>query len=44
MVFEYRVLRSRIFGPEREEIRGEWKGLFTEALRIFKICTSREIS
>jgi len=44
MVFKYRVLRRRIFGPEREEIRGEWKGLFTEAVWGFMICTSREIS
>jgi hypothetical protein len=26
-----------MFGPEREEIRGEWKGLFTEAVKSLMI-------
>jgi hypothetical protein len=31
-VFENRTLR-RIFGPKRDEITGEWKGLHDEELR-----------
>jgi hypothetical protein len=31
-VFEYRVLR-RIFGPERDEVTGEWRKLHNEELR-----------
>jgi len=30
-VLEYRVLR-RIFGPERGEVRGEWRKLYNEEL------------
>jgi hypothetical protein len=30
-VFENRVLR-RIFGPERDEVRGEWRRLHNEEL------------
>lgn len=44
MAFEYMVLRRRVFGLEREEITGEWKGLFTEAMRSFMIYNSRKIS
>jgi hypothetical protein len=32
MVFENRVLR-RIFGPKRDEVRGEWRKLHNEELR-----------
>jgi hypothetical protein len=31
MVFESRVLR-RIFGPKRDEVRGEWRKLHNEEL------------
>jgi hypothetical protein len=31
-VFENRVLR-RIFGPKRDEVRGEWRKLHNEELR-----------
>ena len=31
MVFENRVL-SRIFGPKRDEVRGEWRKLHNEEL------------
>jgi hypothetical protein len=31
-VFENRVLR-RIFGPERDEVMGEWRKLHSEELR-----------
>jgi hypothetical protein len=31
-VFENRVLR-RIFGPKRDEVRGEWRKLHKEELR-----------
>jgi hypothetical protein len=31
-VFENRVLR-RIFGPERDELTGEWRKLYNEELR-----------
>jgi len=30
-VFENRVLR-RIFGPKRDEVRGEWRKLYNEEL------------
>jgi hypothetical protein len=30
-VFENRVLR-RIFGPERDEVKGEWRNLHNEEL------------
>jgi hypothetical protein len=30
-VFEYRVLR-RIFGPKRDEVRGEWRKVHNEEL------------
>jgi hypothetical protein len=30
-VFEKRVLR-RIFGPKRDEVRGEWRNLYNEEL------------
>jgi hypothetical protein len=33
-VFENRVLR-RIFGPKRDEVRGEWRKLHKEELRDF---------
>jgi hypothetical protein len=32
-MFENRVLR-RIFGPERDEVTGEWRKLHSEELRI----------
>jgi hypothetical protein len=32
MVFENRVLR-RIFGPKRDEVKGEWRKLHKEELR-----------
>jgi hypothetical protein len=31
-VFENRVLRRRIFGPKRDEVRGGWRKLHTEDL------------
>ena len=31
-VFEYKVL-SRLFGPKRNEVTGEWRKLQSEALR-----------
>jgi hypothetical protein len=31
-VFENRVLR-RIYGPKRDEVTGEWRGLHNEELR-----------
>jgi hypothetical protein len=31
-VFENRLLK-RIFGPKRDEVTGEWKGLHAEELR-----------
>jgi hypothetical protein len=33
-VFEKRVLR-RIFGPKRDDVRGEWKKLHNEELHNF---------
>jgi len=33
MVFEHRVLR-RIFGPKRDEVRGEWRKLHNEELNV----------
>ena len=30
-VFENRVLR-RVFGPKRDEVRGEWRKLYNEEL------------
>ena len=32
-VFENRVLR-RIFGPKRDEVKGEWRKLHNEKLRL----------
>jgi hypothetical protein len=32
-VFENRVLR-RIFGPKRDEVKGEWRKLHNEELRL----------
>ena len=32
-VFENRVLR-RIFGPKRDEVRGEWRKLHNEELNV----------
>jgi hypothetical protein len=32
-VFENRILR-RIFGPKRDEVRGEWRKLHNEELHI----------
>jgi hypothetical protein len=32
MVFENRVLR-RLFGPKRDEVKGEWRKLHNEELR-----------
>jgi len=39
-VFENRVLK-RIFGPKREEVRGEWRKLQNEELN--DLCSSRNI-
>ena len=33
-VFENRVLRNT-FGPKRDEVTGEWRGLHNEELRDF---------
>jgi hypothetical protein len=33
-VFENRVL-GRIFGPKRDEVKGEWKKLHSEELHIY---------
>jgi hypothetical protein len=33
-VFENRVLR-KVFGPKRDEVKGEWKKLHNEELRHF---------
>jgi hypothetical protein len=48
-VFENRVLR-RIFGPKRDEVRGEWRKLHNEELRdlyssssIIRIIKSRRM-
>jgi hypothetical protein len=38
-MFENRVLR-RIFGPKRDEVKGEWRKLNTEELRV---CTLRQV-
>jgi hypothetical protein len=38
-VFENRVLR-RIFGPERDEMTGEWRKLH---MRSFMICTLPQV-
>ena len=47
MVFENRVLR-RLFGPKRDEVRGEWRKLHNEELNdlycspnIFRVIKSR---
>jgi hypothetical protein len=32
-VFENRVLR-RIFGPKRDEVKGEWRKLYNEELNV----------
>ena len=37
-VFENRVLR-RIFGPKRDEVKGEWRKLHNEKLRLSQIST-----
>jgi hypothetical protein len=49
-VFEYRVLR-RIFGPNRDEVTGEWRKLHNEELHdlnsspsIIRITNSRRMS
>jgi len=49
-VFENRVLR-RIFGPKRDELRGEWRKLHIEELNdlysspnIFRVIKSRRMS
>jgi hypothetical protein len=39
-VFENRVLR-RIFGPERDEVTGEWRRLHNEEL--YALCSTRSI-
>jgi hypothetical protein len=39
-VFEYRVL-SRIFGPKRDEVTGEWRKLHNEELH--DVCSSPSI-
>jgi hypothetical protein len=39
-VFENRVLR-RIFGPKREEVKGEWRKLHNEEL--YDLCCSSNI-
>jgi hypothetical protein len=39
-VFEHRVLR-RIFGPMREEVRGEWRKLHNKELH--DLCSSPSI-
>jgi hypothetical protein len=48
-VFENRVLR-RIFGPKKEEVRGEWRKLHNEDLKdlyfppnIFRLIKSRRM-
>jgi hypothetical protein len=48
-VFENRVL-SRIFGPKRDEVTGEWRKLHTEELHdlycsptIVRVITSRRM-
>jgi hypothetical protein len=48
-VFEHRVL-SRIFGPKRDEVTGEWRKLHNEELRdlyssssIIRIIKSRKM-
>jgi len=44
-VFENRVLR-RIFGPKRNEVRGEWRKLHSEELNdlyCLMICTAYQI-
>jgi len=48
-VFENRVLR-RIFGPKRDEVRGEWRKPYKEELNdlycspnIFRVIKSRRI-
>jgi hypothetical protein len=38
-VFENNVLR-RIFGPKRDEVRGEWRNCITKS---FMICTLRQV-
>jgi hypothetical protein len=38
-VFENRVLR-RIFGPKRDEVRGEWRKLHNEELHILYSSTN----
>jgi hypothetical protein len=38
-VFENRVLR-RVFGPKRDEVKGEWKNFIT---RSFVIYTLRQV-
>jgi hypothetical protein len=35
-VFENRVLR-RVFGPKRDEVRGEWRKLHNEELNVLYV-------
>jgi hypothetical protein len=35
--FENSVLR-RIFGPKRDEVKGEWRKLHNEELRDYTLC------
>jgi hypothetical protein len=48
-VFEYRVL-GRIFGPDRDEVTGEWRRLHNEelyarypSLNIIRVIKSRRL-
>ena len=48
-MFENMVLR-RIFGPKRDEVTGEWRGLYNEELNdlycapnIFRVIKSRRM-
>jgi hypothetical protein len=39
-VFENRVLR-RLFGPKRDEVKGEWRKLHNEELRVLNSSPSK---
>ena len=41
-VFDNKVV-SRIFGPKRDKVTGEWRKLHNEELNDLKICTSHHI-